>query len=313
MPVIEVDNLVKWYKDVQALAGVSLAVEQGEIYGLLGRNGAGKTTMVKILLSIVHPTSGQVKLLGRPVGDADSRMKIGYLPEDHRFPEYHSAVTALQFYGGLSGMTRADRKRRIPELIDLVGLKHAAKRKVRTYSKGMKQRLGLAQAILHDPEVVFLDEPTDGVDPLGRKEIRDVLLRLKAQGKTIFLNSHLLSEVELITDRVTILDLGKTRREGTVDQLTTTRDVYEIRFEGTLDPILPEIQSRVRSLARFPDRIEVEVEGKPQLNVLIDLLRQKGVLLTGLADKRQSLEQIFIETISGGLPQATRVEAEGRR
>src|SRR5262245_52750697 len=151
MPVIETSQLVKHYKNVQALKGISLAVEQGEIYGLLGRNGAGKTTLVKILLGLVHPTSGGAQLLGTQVGDPAARREIGFLPEDHRLPDYHTAETALDFYGGLSGLDGRTRREKIPGLIETVGLKDAARRKVRTYSKGMKQRLGLAQAMLHDP------------------------------------------------------------------------------------------------------------------------------------------------------------------
>src|SRR2546427_10420926 len=154
--------------------------------------------MVKILLGITKPSFGEASLLGEPVGTVPVRRRVGYLPEDHRFPDYHTGYSLLDFYGSLLGMPRSERKRRIPEMLALVGLKGRMYSKIRTYSKGMKQRVGLAQAILHDPEVIFLDEPTDGVDPLGRREIRGILQRLKDQGKTLFLNSHLLSEVELI-------------------------------------------------------------------------------------------------------------------
>ncbi|MBI4563330.1 MAG: ABC transporter ATP-binding protein [Planctomycetes bacterium] len=297
MPVIETRGLVKHYRNVQALKGVSVAVEAGEIYGLLGRNGAGKTTMVKILLGIAHRTAGEAFLLGRPVGDPAARARVGFLPEDHRFPDYHTAESALDFYASLSGMSRRDRRARIPEMIERVGLKEAARRKIRTYSKGMKQRLGLGQAMIHDPDVLFLDEPTDGVDPVGRKQIRDVLVDLKSRGKTIFLNSHLLSEVELVSDRVAILELGLLRREGDVPSMTTAKDVYELRFDGRIDPLLPEIQKRVRGLRRIDQGIEVDVDGRDALNGVIDFVRDRGIGLVGLTPKKQTLEDVFLQTI----------------
>lgn len=228
MAVIETRSLVKNYGSVEALRGVSLAVEPGEIYGLLGRNGAGKTTLVKILLGIVRASGGQAFLLDRPAGTVATRYRIGFLPEDHRFPEYHSGRSLLDFYGALLGLSRADRRRRIPQMLDLVGLSHRMKSKIRTYSKGMKQRLGIAQALLHDPEVLFLDEPTDGVDPVGRREIRQILLQLKERKKTIFLNSHLLGEVEMMCDRVGILEMGRLIREGGVEHLTRQKGRYVV-------------------------------------------------------------------------------------
>ena len=297
MPVIETSALVKRYKNVQALKGVDLAVEKGEIYGLLGRNGAGKTTLVKILLGIVRPTEGGAKLLGRPVGDPGSRAHVGFLPEDHRLPEYHTAETALDFYGGLNGLSRRERRAKIPPMIESVGLRDAARRRVRTYSKGMKQRLGLAQAMLHDPKVLFLDEPTDGVDPVGRKEVRDVLTQLKAQGKTIFLNSHLLSEVELVCDRVGIIELGLLRREGGVRDLTRIENVYEMTFEGPVEGLLPGLRERAKGVRIIDGRVEVTVDDVPNLNALIDYVRAQGVSLTGLVGKKQTLEQIFLETL----------------
>src|SRR5439155_24681671 len=190
--------------------------------------GAGKTTMVKILLGITKRSDGEATLLGEPVGTASIRRRVGYLPEDHRFPDYHTGYSLLDFYGALLDVPRRDRQRRIHEMLELVGLKGRMYYKVRTYSKGMKQRLGVAQAIFHDPEVIFLDEPTDGVDPVGRREIRDLLHQLKDEGKTIFLNSHLLGEVELITDRVAIIDRGEMIRQGTTKELTQQRGLYAI-------------------------------------------------------------------------------------
>ena len=206
-PVIQVSDLQKTYRDgwfrrrkIQALKKVSLEVGRGEIFGLLGPNGAGKTTLIKILLGIVHKTAGEARLLGQPAGRRIGRKRVGYLPEGHRIPRHLTGNTALEYYGSLSGMSVADTRRRRAELLDMVGLSVWGRTVVTKYSKGMLQRLGLAQAMLHEPDVLVLDEPTDGVDPVGRSEIREVLNVLKDRGKTIFLNSHLLQEIELVCD-----------------------------------------------------------------------------------------------------------------
>jgi ABC-2 type transport system ATP-binding protein len=297
MSVIKTVSLVKHYKKVHALKGVSIAVEEGEIYGLLGRNGAGKTTLVKILLGLVHPTSGDAQLLGTTVGEPSARREVGFLPEDHRLPEYHTAESALEFYGGLSGMSGRERREKIPGLIEFVGLKDAARRKVRTYSKGMKQRLGLAQAMLHNPRVLFLDEPTDGVDPVGRKEVRDLLVRLKSEKKTIFLNSHLLSEVELVCDRVAIIELGELRREGTVKDLTRVENVYALSFGAPIDALIPEIEQRVKGLRKVEGGIEITVEDVTKLNAVLDFLRSKNMNITGMTEKKHTLEQVFLGVV----------------
>src|SRR5207248_3297636 len=212
----------------EAMRGVSLTVERGEIFGLLGQNGAGKTTLVKILLGITRLTDGSADLLDQPAGTAAVRRHVGYLPEDHRFPDYHTGASLLDFYGALLDVPGAERRRRIPEVLELVGLRGRMDSKVRTYSKGMKQRLGVAQAIFHDPEIIFLDEPTDGVDPVGRREIRELMERLKEQDKTIFVNSHLLSEVELVCDRVAILRKGEVVRQGSVEALTARKGHFSV-------------------------------------------------------------------------------------
>lgn len=297
MAAIEVRDLSKSYGAVQALRGVTISVGKGEIYGLLGRNGAGKTTLVKILLSIVKPSAGHAGLLDKPVPDVESRARVGYLPEDHRFPEYHTAASALDFYGALHGMGGEARHQRIDELLRLMDLAGAADRKIRTYSKGMKQRLGLAQALLHDPEVLFLDEPTDGVDPVGRKQIRDLLLGLKARGRTIFLNSHLLSEVERVCDRVGILKDGTLLREGTVEELTRSGNAYEIRVGGPVDVAWDEVLRLAPGAKRTGETIQLSLEDPKRLDAVIDLLRAKGVSVRGVTEKKHSLEEIFIEAV----------------
>ncbi len=213
---------------VEALRRVDLSVAKGEVFGLLGRNGAGKTTLVKILLDMVRPTTGRTSLLGMSSREPAARRRVGYLPEDHRFPDYQTARSALLFHGALAGLDRATVRKRADELLETMDLTAARDRKVRGFSKGMKQRLGLAQALIHEPEVVFLDEPTDGVDPVGRARIRDMLVALREKGTTIFLNSHLLSEVEQLCNRVGILERGELVRVGTIDQLTRTELVYRV-------------------------------------------------------------------------------------
>lgn len=308
MPVIEIKNLVKQYGKIEALKGVTLSVEKGEIFGLLGQNGAGKTTMVKILLGITRASFGEARMLGEPVGSARVRQRVGYLPEDHRFPDYHTGASLLDFYGSLLQVPSAGKRQRIEEVLDLVGLKGRMHSKVRTYSKGMKQRLGIAQAIFHDPEVIFLDEPTDGVDPLGRREIRDLLAQLKQEGKTIFLNSHLLGEVELICDRVLILDRGEVIRQGTMAELTRQRGLYVVGLAP--GQVLPreEIENLGFGVARDGDHWEISLndgspsQAGPTIDAVVDLLRARGLSLRHLVEKRQTLEDLFIQTVEAAEP-----------
>jgi len=310
VPVIETHHLVKRYGKVEALKGVSLQVGEGEIYGLLGQNGAGKTTLVKILLGITRASAGQARLLGEPAGTASVRRRVGYLPEDHRFPEYHTGSSLLDFYGALLGVPRPQRRRRIPGVLEIVGLKGRMHYKIRTYSKGMKQRLGIAQAVLQDPEVIFLDEPTDGVDPLGRREIRALMQRLKEQGKTIFLNSHLLSEVELICDRVAILQTGEVIREGDIATLTRQQGACVIGLaEGQAFPG-DEVAKQGYTVSRRGDLWEVGLTDGRNIDPVVDLLRARGLSIRHLVEKRQTLEDIFMETVVAAEPG---VDAPGRR
>ena len=299
---VSVRHLDKRYggaRGAHALRGISLDVHRGEIFGLLGRNGAGKTTLVKILLGIIRPTGGEASVLGQPAGTIAARAQLGYLPEDHRFPDYHTAETAMHFYGRLSNVSGPDLKRRVPELLDLVGLSGATRQRLRGFSKGMKQRLGLAQALVHRPNLVLLDEPTDGVDPIGRSEIRTFLRRIKEQGVTIFLNSHLLSEVEQLCDRVAILESGSVHRLGTVEDLTRSENVYVL----TTDPILDTatIQSlasdRVR-VSTAQNQVELAMPVLADIDPIVDALRARGIGIRGLTLKRQSLEDVFIASLS---------------
>jgi len=302
MAVLETRNLSKNYRRIQALRGVSLRVDKGEIYGLLGQNGAGKTTLIKILLGIARNWQGDAELLGRRAGKSDVRTHVGYLPEDHRFPEYHTGFSLLDFYGGLLGLPRRQRRARIPEILTTVGLSERMHYKIRTYSKGMKQRLGIAQALFHDPDVIFLDEPTDGVDPVGRREIRDIMTGLKIQGKTIFLNSHLLGEVEKICDRVGILQKGVMIREGDIQTLTRQKGTFIIGLaEGQSFPEAEATQTGFHVAPRG-GLWEVGLLEGQSIDPLIDLLRGRGLGIRHLVEKRQTLEDMFLETVDSAEP-----------
>jgi ABC-2 type transport system ATP-binding protein len=313
VPVILTSNLVKHYGRVEALRGVSLAVERSEIFGLLGQNGAGKTTLIKILLGITQLTDGSARLLDEPAGTTRVRRRIGYLPEDHRFPDYHTGASLLDFYGALLEVPRAERRRRIPEVLELVGIKGRMHYKIRTYSKGMKQRLGLAQAIFHDPEVIFLDEPTDGVDPVGRREIRAIMQQLKDEGKTIFLNSHLLGEVELICDRVAILQRGEVIREGTVAELTLQHNQFVIGLAPGQTFPREDVQKHGYSVGYNGDMWEVGLRDGQNIDPVVDLLRSHGLSIRHMVEKRQSLEDLFVQTVEAAEPGVDRPAPRVRR
>jgi ABC-2 type transport system ATP-binding protein len=300
--VIETRDLRKRYGRVEALRGVTLKVEQGEVFGLLGQNGAGKTTLIKILLGIVKFGEGDATLFHHPAGTPEVRKKVGYLPEDHRFPEYHSAYSLLDYYGQLYGMSIDDRKRKIPELLDQVGLASRMHSKIRTYSKGMKQRTGIAQAIFHDPELIFLDEPTDGVDPVGRREIREMIEERKHKGATVFVNSHLLGEVELMCDRVAIMQKGELIREGTVQELTSQRGVFIIGVDEHRK--FPEAALRQMGYAirEGRDRWEITLAEGQGIDPVLSLIREQGLKLLHMVEKKQTLEDIFVSMVESAEP-----------
>ncbi len=305
MIAISADSLSKTYRSglfrresVTALNNFSLNVEHGQIFSLLGPNGAGKTTFIKILLSITFPTSGSAAVLGKQLPNVRVKSKVGYLPENHRYPGYLTGEQVLRFFGQLSEVNRSILDSRVTKLMDLVGMSRWASMKVKKYSKGMMQRIGLAQSLINDPDVIFLDEPTDGVDPLGRKEIRDVLRSLKDEGKTIFLNSHLLSEVERISDRVAILDKGKLLKVGSVAELTSSGSLYSIGVNGVL-PV--DAANELKEMGvTWTDRdgaIQVEIETTAELNRMIDLLRGHSVEITSVTRQKNSLEESFINLL----------------
>jgi ABC-2 type transport system ATP-binding protein len=299
-PVIEINGLRKVYRSTVAVDSLTLAVPSGEVFGFLGPNGAGKTTAVKMLMGLIHPTAGEARLLGRPLGDEQAKARIGFLPELFQFHPWLRADEFLDFHGQLYGMPPALRHRRIGEVLELAGLSARRKDRLRTFSKGMLQRIGLAQAILNDPELVILDEPTSALDPLGRREVRDIIRQLKTAGKTVFLNSHLLSEVELVCDRVAIIDHGRVVDIGPLEDLLGSTHQVEMTVEG-LNPALLEA---LRGLAR---RLEVEdrtvvafIDDESIIPQLAETVMSHGGQLFGLVQKRRSLEELFVRLVEKG-------------
>ena len=316
---IDVQQLSKTYREGivfprlhPALKDVSLQVRSGEVFGLLGPNGAGKTTLIKVLLGILHPTQGVAEVLTQPAGSKAARRKIGYLPENLVFPRHHTGRSALYFYGRLSEMSDAQIAARENELFDLVSVQGRQNEAVRRYSKGMRQRLGLAQAMLHDPDLLILDEPTDGLDPMGRSQIRDVLDKLKQRGKTVFLNSHILQEVELICDRVAIMALGRLRGIGTIDELIRSHSDEQA---GSLKLEVFASPDRIRALSIVPagglvetidfgglndqslSRIAVASIDQAGVDRLVDGLRNAELSILRMERARPSLEQVFMNIV----------------
>jgi ABC-2 type transport system ATP-binding protein len=310
--VIETAKVSKTYRrgfwgrnSFTALNDVSLQVPRGEIYGLLGPNGAGKTTLIKILLGIIRKSGGNATVLGHAAGSMEARRRIGYLPENHRIPRHLTALTALEYYGSLSGMSMSAIRAERMKLLEVVGLRGREKERVSGYSKGMLQRLGLAQAMLHRPDLIVLDEPTDGVDPVGRREIRDVLKQLADQGHSIFLNSHLLQEIELICSSVAILNHGQLLKTGSVRELTAALADAPVQMQVTGDEAAvrrvadQHPGSKLRVVAPGAYELEVRIPKQAELDLVVDALRQAGVSIWRLARKEQTLEEVFIGIVGG--------------
>lgn len=288
-----------------ALDKVTFDVRRGEIFGLLGPNGAGKTTLIKILLGSLKTTGGGASIFGENIAAWRSREKVGYLPENHRFPQYMTGYQTLRCFGGMAGLSGSDIKAKADPLLDLVGMKQWRDTKIRKYSKGMMQRLGLAQAMLNDPELIFLDEPTDGVDPIGRREIRDILKNLKKQGKTVFLNSHLLAEVETTCDRVAILDKGRLLKVGPVTGLTEMKPSFKIETVVLHDEARKLISEKYNWAQIDGNSIAIAFHAEKDVNGLIDLLRQNNVELLAVTPIRMGLEDSFMQLVRGAQSRAT--------
>ncbi len=299
MLAIETNELTKYYGNgkIRALQDFTLHVETGKIFSLLGPNGAGKTTLIKTLLGIIHPTRGDAALLGVPFRENSVHKRIGYLAENHRFPDFLTAKQILYYYGRMSGVSRSDLAERIPRLLEKVKLQDWMDVKIRKYSKGMMQRMGLAHALINNPDLLFLDEPTDGIDPVGRREIRDLLKDLRDHGKTIFLNSHLLSEVERISDEIAILKDGKLLQKGKIDDFLSIKEQFQLRLEGDRD-VIDRTFKAANIFTEFKLGIyNIKVQDHIELNRLIDALRKSGIDILSIIPKKISLEDFFIEVM----------------
>lgn len=335
---IDLANVSKTYKGkVHALRGITMRVRRGEVFGFLGPNGAGKSTLVKILLTIIRPTKATGHLLGEPIGHKATLKRVGYLPEHHRFPDYLTGAQVVEFYGALAGVPKIDRRKRTDELLELVGMRDWGSAKVKGYSKGMRQRVGIAQALINNPDLVVLDEPTDGVDPVGRRDIREIVTRLKEQGTTVFINSHLLSELEMVCDRVAILVKGTVASQGTIDELTQNERFIEIEvaplgapaggangeplaalIPGMRRLALPETAARVAEApiaSRRPEDgdfalasgervvasgriMRVYSDDPACVQPVIDALRARALVIRAVRPVRPSLEDLFMAAVT---------------
>ena len=306
MTAIEILSLEKTYnvgfwrkRPKLALRPLNLTVENGEIFGFLGPNGAGKTTTLKMLMGLVFPTGGTARIMGMELDDPRMKAQIGFLPEQPYFYDYLTARELLRYYGQLSGVDPKQLGGKVDAVLGRVGLKDAANLQLRKFSKGMLQRAGIAQAILHDPKVVFLDEPMSGLDPMGRREVRNLMEELKTEGKTVFFSTHILSDAEALCDRVAIIHLGELRRVGTVAELTASvHSKVEIVWQGTTIPA--GITSLGAECHVAGDTLRIVVPEESQ-DIVLDVLRREGRRLISVTPVRVSLEDYFVDQLSDGV------------
>lgn len=281
---------------VNAVSDLNLEVQEGTIFGFLGPNGAGKTTTIKILLGLVYPTSGQAWILDKPAGDIETKRQISYLPETPYFYDYMSGVEVLSFYASLFGLEGSKKQSRIEELLKIVGLYQDRHKRLGQYSKGMLQRIGIAQALINDPKLLIFDEPTTGLDPIAHSEIRDLILKLKDEGKTVFLSSHQLSDVEMVCDRVAILNRGKLLKTGSLDELLLAGQ-FKIMAENLDKATVEKLKGISTYLDDKTDVVIIEVADGEKVNAAIDMIRPAGGRILSIHPQRRSLEDLFVEII----------------
>ncbi len=309
--VVRVEEVVKDFRPgfglrpKRVLHGISFCVREGEIFGFVGPNGAGKTTTLKILMGLIRMSRGRAAILGRDVSETEFRRHIGFLPENPYFYDFLSGREILDFYARLSGVESARRRERVDTLLSWVGLAQAADARLRTYSKGMLQRIGIAQALIHDPQVVFLDEPMSGLDPIGRIEIRDLILRLRSEGKTVFMNTHILPDVEMVCDRVAIVVEGRIRYEGSTEEFRSAGDQEAL---VVLAQVPAELEGALRrdfaaSLRGHGERVEVRVAEK-SVSDLLRVALAAGALAISVLPHRRSLEEIFLSAVESSRREA---------
>lgn len=307
MVVLKTEGLAKdyrtgfWRTRVRVLHDLNLEVQQGEIFGYLGPNGAGKTTTMNLLMGLIHPTAGQAWILGREASDVAIKGRIGFLPESPYFYNYLTGREFLDFFGQLFGIPSHERRRRIDELLDKVGLAHAGGLQLRKYSKGMLQRVGLAQALINDPQVVVLDEPMTGLDPVGRKEVRDLILDLKVRGKTVFFSTHIVPDVEMICDRVGIIVAGRLMRVGRLEELLGSEvESIEITASGLDEGACTEIaQWSVRPPMHQGGKVLFAVKTEKEASQVLALLVERGASIRAVHPQRRTLEEHFLREVAG--------------
>lgn len=305
MPVLDLIDIHKSYRSHLSirkywiLRGLSLSIREGEIFGFIGTNGAGKTTTIKLALGLIFPDRGTIRLFGEDASKAEARRRLGFLPENPYLYDYLTGEEFLDFHARLFGYDPGARRRRVRDLLERVGLTNRADRQLRHYSKGMLQRIGLAQALINDPEFVILDEPMSGLDPIGRREVRDIILDLKARGRTVFFSTHILSDTEMICDRVGLLVKGSLKAVGTIDELVARDAPYwEVTLEGMTNGHLP----CGRIVSRRDDRVLVRVDTQSDLHRLLSILNGHGTRLVSVAPARRSLEDLFIREALAASP-----------
>jgi ABC-2 type transport system ATP-binding protein len=307
MPAIEIENLTQDYttgfwrqRRVRALDGLTLQVAAGEVFGFLGPNGAGKTTTFKILMRMLRPTAGAARILGHPLNNLAMRARIGYLPEQPYFYDYLTAREFLIYCGVLCDLPRATANKRAAELLSQVQLADDADKHLRKFSKGMLQRVGLAQSLINDPEVLFLDEPMSGLDPLGRREVRDLIAGLRAQGKTIFFSSHILTDVEAMCDRVAILNRGRLVECGRLSEILKTRShEIEVIVSGVNEQTLAALATLAIAVQPTPEGARVRLASDQAIAQLLALTHQAGGRLVSVNPVRESLEDLFVREVRG--------------
>jgi ABC-2 type transport system ATP-binding protein len=302
-PALEIHDLRKVFDEKVAVAGLSLTVERGEVFGFLGPNGAGKTTAVKMLLGLIHPTSGKGSLLGVPLGDHRVRAKVGFLPEHFRFHDWLTATEFLTLHGQLYHMAPDVLSQRLEQLLELVGLAPHAGKKLKTFSKGMLQRIGLAQALLNQPELVILDEPTSGLDPVGRRLVRDIIRELRDQGTTIFLNSHLLSEVEITCDRVAFIKHGVVLHTSPLQTLVEGEMSVEVRVRNLSPQAVQGLSRWSTNVRQDGEHLSLTLDGEADLPEVNRYLVEQGADVYALRPQHIALEDLFIQIVGtdGGL------------